>query len=880
MRALTVLWSFRLLFVASLLVAAAEAFARERVEECVCRYCAAYREAAEEGAKAPAVRKYAPDRLVDIQHIKIDVTPNFKERTLRGVTTLTFAPISRPVKELTLNAISLAVSEVESSSPLEDYSSNDETLTLVFQEPLSVGEEVKVVVTYQAEPKQGLYFRTAELGYPAEDTHLWTQGETHEAPHWFPCFDYPNERSSTEVICHVPSDMTVLSNGALQSESIDSKTGLKAVHWLQEKPHVNYLVCLVAGHLEKLETSHRDVPLRFFTQPTLKQYAANSFADTKAIMAFFEDEIGVLYPWKKYDQVTIRDFTSGGMENTTLTTLTHHTLFDDASENLRTSRHLDAHEMAHQWFGDYVTCEDWSQLWLNEGFATFYTHLYEQHKNGTDAMNYRLYKDAKGRILNQKNTKPIVYREYKNPWEQFDYRAYPKGSWVLNMLRHKLGKDLYRQAIKNYLKEHALTSVVTADLIEALEDVSGQSLDQFFDQWVFHGGQPELEINYKWLAKEKLARVTIKQNQETGDDVLLFHHATKLRFHCEGELVEHPIEISGKEHEFYIALPSEPTAVRFDPDYTLLMKLKFKKSQALLEAQLKLQDDMMGRLYAAIDLGEKESKRSVAALKEALQNDAFHGVRIAAAESLDDIHTDEAYEALVDSLNQPDARVRLQVVESLGGFYRDTTVGHLIQVVENEKNPEIVAEAVEALGKFTEPQATAAVRTAVDRKSFRNEIALAAIETLTDLGDESQREPLFQLLKDRQGDFTARGFSGALPGVAELWRDAKQTEKKPMREWLETLLQHPSRRIKGGAIDALGELGDPRSLPMLQSFADAKTSRIADRAEKAIKKIEERPTTASDELKRLRKQVRELEQQQEKLQESVEELQGKSDAKA
>lgn len=175
--------------------------------------------------------------------------------------------------------------------------------------------------------------------------------------------------------------MVVISNGRkLSDESADG--GMKRVHWLQDKPHASYLVCLVAGKFHKLEDKYRDISLGFYAQPSLAEHAANSFADTKAIMAFYEGEIGVPYPWDKYDQATIRDFTSGGMENTTITTLFHGTLFSKETENIRSSRNLDAHEMAHQWFGDYVTCEDWSHLWLNEGFATYYTHLYNEHKLG------------------------------------------------------------------------------------------------------------------------------------------------------------------------------------------------------------------------------------------------------------------------------------------------------------------------------------------------------------------------------------------------------------------------------------------------------------------------------------------------------------------
>ncbi|MEM6655895.1 MAG: hypothetical protein AAF596_08845 [Planctomycetota bacterium] len=274
-------------------------------EEHVCRYCSASRlawqaddEKYDDNADAsqPTVRKYAPDRVVDVLHLRIDVTPDFDERTIEAETTVRFAPISRSVREVTLDAVGLDIRSVTGTRTIAEHVVTGRQVTVLFEEPIGVGEPVEVVFGYAAEPRQGLYFRTREMGYPAGDDHLWTQGETHEARHWFPSFDYPNERSTTEVICRVPPAMTVLSNGRQVSNAVDAATGLRVVHWRMDKPHVSYLVCLVAGYLHELADEHRGVPLGFYTQPSLAEHAANSFADTRQIMAFFEQEIGLPYP--------------------------------------------------------------------------------------------------------------------------------------------------------------------------------------------------------------------------------------------------------------------------------------------------------------------------------------------------------------------------------------------------------------------------------------------------------------------------------------------------------------------------------------------------------------------------------------------------------
>src|SRR5690606_8064008 len=166
--------------------------------------------------------------------------------------------------------------------------------------------------------------------------HIWTQGQTHEAPHWFPCFDYPNERATSEVLCTLPEEMVVVSNGQQIGEE-KKENGLKTVHWLMDKPHASYLICMVAGNFHILEDKHGDLELRFFAQPSLAENAKNAFQDTREIIKFYEEEIGIPFPWHKYDQATIRDFTSGGMENTTITTLYERTIYSDETENIYSS---------------------------------------------------------------------------------------------------------------------------------------------------------------------------------------------------------------------------------------------------------------------------------------------------------------------------------------------------------------------------------------------------------------------------------------------------------------------------------------------------------------------------------------------------------------
>jgi len=827
---------------------------------------------------AIAERQYAPDREADILHITIDVTPNFKNRTIAGTTTIKFAPISKPLVELRLDAIDLDVSSVTSSAKIEGYSVTDEDITITFEPAIPVSAETTVTVVYEAEPKQGLYFRTPEMGYPEQDTHLFTQGESHMAPHWYPNYDYPNERLSSEVICRVPKEMTVLSNGRLVSERTDSESGLKVVTWYQKKPHVNYLVALVAGNLEKIESKYKDIPIAFYTPASQIKYAENSFKDTADMLEFYENEIGVPYPWDKYYQAVVQDFVAGGMENTSLTILTDNTLFTDETENIRSSQGLIAHEMVHQWFGDYVTCKDWSHLWLNEGFAVYYEKLYDGHKNGRDSMLYNLYRISHGVLIDRPVHKPIVTRSYDGAWEQFDYRAYQKGGWVLHMLRTELGEQMFRKCVKTYLERYALSCVVTEDFRSVIEELTGKSYDRFFDQWIYHSRHPDLKVSYNWSGKDKLAKISVEQTHEVTDKVMLFHFKTKVRFIVKDKLIDREIIVDSKKHDFYFRLPDEPKIVRFDPDYALLANVKFDKPTAMLYEQLDNHDDVIGQLKAIEALKEKKDKKIIEKLKNVLNNDPFYAVRINASSALREIHTNEAFEALSDSRIQDDARVRQQVVRDLSRFYRSETLTLLRKTLRKEKNPAILEVAIRNLGLYQHKSTRRLLLKYLKSVSFRNELASAAIKAIRMLDEPFFIEPLQRTLQEREMDFRSWSFTRGLDALAYIARN--EDDKTNVREFLARYVNHPKDRIQAVAIGALGTLGDPKAIPIVETFInDEPDDNIERAAERALKQLRERKPLVPDEIVRLRETVDEFRKETERLKDDLEDIKKRLDAK-
>jgi aminopeptidase N len=566
------------------------------------------------------------------------------------------------------------------------------------------------------------------------------------------------------------------------------------------------------------------------------------------------------------------------MENVSLTTLNHTTLFPPVYENVRTSQGLVAHELAHQWFGDLLTCKDWSHVWLNEGFATFYDLLYTEHKDGKDEFFYRLYEGQKALLAQTNATKSIVWRKYEKPEQQFDTFAYGKGSFVLNMLRQQLGPDLYRQCIKTYVERHRFGNVVTDDLRAVIEELSGRSFDQFFDQWVYHAGFPVLDVDYSWDAQAKLAKISVRQTQAVNDNVVLFNFPLPVRFKSKsGTGTERAFQVKQRTEDFYVSLAEQPQIVRIDPTLSVLAKINFRPTPAMLHAMLADKSDAVGRFIACEQLGERKDREATAKLKETLNNDPYWGVRVKASQALRAIHSDESFAALAGSLKQTDARVRKQVVIDATGFFRPEAFDLALKVIGSEKNPDIVDAALRSLDAATNTNADAVLLRYINSDSWRQHLAEVAIKTAAAKDDPSFIEPIRRVLATRAAQFTTRGgFASCVRALAYLARE--QTNKDSVRELLSSFANHPRQSFRVAALAALGTLRDERALPTLERFASAaKDSPERMAAEQSIQSIREGRKTAT-EVGELRRELQEVQKQSRELRKEFDMLKGRIDA--
>jgi len=817
-----------------------------------------------------AVRQYGRGRPADIKHIKLDLTLDFENESLSGTATTTLAPVGDPLDEIVFDSVGLDISKVLADDGSElDFEVTTDKLKVFQPHPAQPGEEFSVAVTYSTKPATGMHFRTERMGYKPEETQAWTQGEAEYARYWFPCFDYPNERASTEMIATVPEELMALSNGELLEVTADPSAGTKTYHWLQSVPHVSYLVSLVVGRYVDIKDSYRDIPLHYYVPPEREQDARLSFAKTPDMVRFFEEKIGVPYPYEKYAQVTVVDFVVSGMENTSITTLTERTLHDEAAHLTYSSDWLVAHELAHQWWADLLTCRDWSHIWLNEGFATYFQALYTEHDRGEDEFAYDLLSGLRRIIDVDKgpNRAPIVRTEYSAPWNLFDARSYTKGEWVLHMLRRQLGDDLFWKCMHEYCVRHIGEAVETTDLMRTIEDVTGRGMERFFDQWVYHGGYPELDISYSWENDEKLAKLVVKQTQTVDEITPVFEFSTEILFSCPGGDHVETVEISEKEHTFHVPLPEPPEFVRFDPNCSVLARVEFDKPKPMLLAQLAGDKTAVGRVLATEGLKKLDTDVVVEALEKALLDDAFWGVRAKAAAALGEVDNDNALDALLAGLQQEEARVRIEVVKALGTIDKSEAHDALIRVVDTEQSPYVVAAALEALGTLKVQKAKKRITKALSHDSHNEVVRCAAFEALVSLEAEDSLKTIAAYTASGKPR-TSRPDAISAVGRLGKWMDEKDKPRKVLLD----LLEDPSPRIRSAVVRALGDLGDPQAIDEIETFAE--TSKDPDekkRAEQAVKEINA-AREQTEEVKELRKQVEELKKAGDKTDKRIKEI--------
>ncbi len=835
--------------------------------EMVCRRCAG----GQAGPNGPFVLTgarpyYTPDRVCDVEHIRVEVALDFERAQVAGTCTLTLAPLNDGDTRLLLDAVEMEIASVAVDGKPHDFGYDGRQLAVALGER-TAGERLELAVRYRCTPRRGLYFIRPDRYYPERPTQAWSQGQDEDNRCWFPCFDHPNEKSTSEVIATVPEKMTVVSNGKLVE--IADGAGVRTFHFRHDVPHASYLITLVAGEYVELTDAADGTVLRYLVPAGREEDARRAFGKTPEMVRLFAERTGQPYPYPSYTQVTVAEFIFGGMENTSATTLTDQTLHDARAHIDFSSEPLVAHELAHQWFGDLLTCRDWAQAWLNEGFATYFEIVWREHIEGADAADYDRLIDQEAYFDEDdgRYRRPIVANVFHAPIDVFDRHLYEKGGAVLHMLRRHLGEARFWKAIRHYVKKHAFGSVETRDLARAVDEATGVNVDRFFDQWVFRAGYPDLKVDVSWDDEHKLARVHVKQAQEIKEGDRPFAFTLPVRFVVGGVEQDVPLAVDEVEQTFVVPLAAKPTQAVIDPGNHLVKRLDAKKPDELWHGELQSARHAIDRVRAARALGKAGDATALAPLQKALAGDPFWAVRGEAALALGQLRSEAARAAIAAALpTEKHAKARRQMVRALGQFRGDAAAAEAAaRVLAGDASYFVEAEAATALGKIRAPGAFELIDGARGRPSYLDVIRAACIGALAELRDE--RAVAVALAEAKRGNpppsrraaFTALGLLG----------DEFAAHKRRALEALTEALDDPDFRARIAAVEALRTLGDRRALGALGRAAESDLDgRVRRRAREVARTLSE-GLRAEEKLSTLREQVEKLRDESDKLRERV-----------
>lgn len=813
---------------------------------------------------------YPPHRLADVKHVRLDLSiTDMNVRRMEGTATITIEPIARPVSDLVLHAAAMQIESVECAGRAARFAHRGESeeLAITLEPALAMGERADLVIRYVvSEPPEGMIWTPESPAYPGRAAQLHTQGEAESSRYWFPCFDFPNERHSSELVISVPQGFEAVSNGRLVSRRAEG--GRETFHWRQEREHVSYLVSLVVGRFDVVDVAPPGsrVPMPVYAPQGRGAFVQGTFGRTAKMLALFEKLYDEPYPWDKYAQVLVWNFAWGGMENTSTTTLTDTTLLDRAAQLDGDEDGLISHELAHQWFGDLVTCKSWEHIWLNEGLATYSEKLWEQYRESSlaalrpdeDAYLWWMLQDVEQVIWaddGQDRFEPgLVCKCYAHPMDVFDKAAnpYPKGSAILHMLRERLGDETFFRALALYLDRHAGTSAETYDLRRAFEDAAAVSLQRFFDQWCTRPGIPRLVVRTEYRTDEQKLMIRIEQTQRIDGDSPAYAFTLPVWVLGDSGGQWASIPIDSRQTEFALSLSAPPRAVAVDPRMSVLAEVRIEHASAndaaMWLAQLTEGPTLAARVQAAPALAALVGPAQAGSPPHPLLVPALRALTLAARD-------ETAHWGL-----------RVRAVEALG---RMANPAHAeLQGARTAAWPkrEAIADANAAAALLT------LLRDNIDNARVRRAIVeqLAAAAAEGGAADDATRAQVLALLSERfrrdpstgvrEAAVRGVGVIGANDGL-EIVRDALDADSHAdtiRRAALETLAElDPDAAVdaavrlaapggqqytRAAAIRRLGELAEVdrrRAVNVLAALLNERTPRVRDSAAEALGSIDD-----------------------------------------
>ncbi len=792
------------------------------------------------------------DRTIDVQHLQATLRVDMTRETVAGTADITFVPLRASLTEVTLDAapgLDVASVTVDGSGPLaldRQRSAVRVTLPAAFRSPTAH----TLRVTYTTRPRSGLYFFP---GGPGRAPQAWNYGEGGIHYGWLPLYNGTDDRFTLDLRITTPRPLVVVANGTLR-ETIENADGTRTFHWTQGEPIPNYLIALQVGDFARVplvdaRLATRTVPLAVWTIPGTEKNAAFAFGATPRMVEFFSRRFGYEYPWARYDQVTLRDFT-GAMETTGAVGFSESFLRgkgdppDSGPSFLEpypawTGEDTIAHELAHHWFGDLVTCRSLASLWLNESFASFSHLLWHGEAHGEDDLTYQRWRYLNRYLDYVRATgtvRPLEFDRYASPGAMYqEETTYLKGALVLHMLRHIVGDDDFFRGISLYLNRHAFGAVESVDLEAALREASGRNLRPFFEDWIRGGGgHPSFVVSYRYVPARQQVDLSIRQVHAD----LPFENAFGLPVQVEvvtaGGARVHDVTIDGWLTQVSLPADGRPSYVVFDKGGWLVSETR--QERPLEEALRQLAGGGLAeKLRAAREISERFARRSdaVSALAAILADPRAHwGLRQEAAVDLGQMGGEAALAALVGASTDTDPRTRRAVAHGLAAAGGAAADAALRRIVEADAAQDVVAVAAAGVGKLRAPGARAFLERQLPRESsWWDAIQLGVVQGLAELKDPGLG-PVFERYLDPR--YSRHLRQAALDG----WiASAPDDPRLPAR--LRELARDRNLVIRDAALGALGRLHRAEDVAFLREYSEAEVDEnLAVAAREAAESIE------------------------------------------
>ena len=775
------------------------------------------------------------ERTYDVIHYKINVTINIETSTCDGEVSIKFVPLRPNLNEIVLDAGEMIIKSARLEMKAVNFEHRNDSLIVDLENIYGLDDTLTLTVMYGVKsPRKGMYFIKSDSGYSKQRNQVWTQGEAEDNHFWFPCYDFPNDMATSEMIVTVNDKYTAISNGKLINYKKNPQNQTATFHYLENHPHVSYLISLVVGEYIEFKDTWNTVPLSYYVYPEQKNDALMTFSKTPKIMEFFSKQLQYPYPYDKYSQTVVSDFFFGGEENISATTLTDRTIHDSRAHLDYTSDDLVAHELAHQWFGDMITCKDWSHAWLNEGFATYLTNLFVEFDRGKDAAAVKMMEQQEliRNLDDEMRRRPMVCNRYNNPMDLFDSRIYGKGAVVLGMLRDYIGDELFWKVIRYYVKEYSFRCVDTRDFEDMVEDVTGYNLNWFFKQWVYGAGCPDLEIKSQWNQRTRNVEIIVQQKQVIDSLTGIFKLPVDIEIWIRSNPTTYRVVIEKPEEKFEFPAYQQPQCVIFDKGSKILKKLNFERSIEEYVFQSLNATNAVDRIQAVRELQwYSNSDLAVRTLMNLAIDDRFSGVREEAVWALGNILRDSVMETLILAYGDRDSRVRVAAVGSLGRFKSPEVIKTLQHAFEKDSSYNVAAAALKSLVNADSVNKLSYLEKALQLDSYNNVIRTTALRLFALMHNDYAYDVL---VKHTISGIDPNLRIHAMNLLSSYWK-----ERDDVLYLIVRLAKDKNKSVRVSAVRILSNLGDERIIKTLKQYAERENEPIVlEELRKTINQLE------------------------------------------